>query len=390
LDNNIWKFYNLMKKKICILGSTGSIGISTLNILSKDKKNFRVLLLSANQNFKLLLKQANEFKPKYIYANNLVLVNKIKDFCKKNKIIIINDLNSLKKIKFDITVSAISGIAGLLPTINIIKFSKKILIANKESIICGWKFISIELKKYNCIFVPIDSEHFSIAKLIEHKNKKLIKKIYLLASGGPFYGKSINLKKVSPDQAARHPNWKMGKKISIDSANLMNKVLEVIEASLIFNLPINKFEIMIHPQSLIHAIVEFENGLSSMLYHNNDMKIPIANSLYGNSYVNKNTNKKNFFDKSLSFYKPKIENLPAIKILKLTKQLNETGFVLINILNEILVARFINNKIYFTDIVYKLLSILNSKIVKNYLKNNKIRHINDVFKAYNFCGSLVS
>ncbi len=222
------------------------------------------------------------------------------------------------------------------------------------------------------------------------KKKKLIKKIYLLASGGPFYGKSINLKKVSPDQAARHPNWKMGKKISIDSANLMNKVLEVIEASLIFNLPINKFEIIIHPQSLIHAIVEFENGLSSMLYHNNDMKIPIANSLYGNSYVNKNTNKKNFFDKSLSFYEPKIENLPAIKILKLTKQLNETGFVLINILNEILVARFINNKIYFTDIVYKLLSILNSKIVKNYLKNNKIRHINDVFKAYNFCGSLVS
>ncbi|NKA01527.1 MAG: hypothetical protein EBV81_05925 [Proteobacteria bacterium] len=379
-----------MKKKICILGSTGSIGISTLEILSKDKKNFEVVLLSANQNFKLLLKQAKVFKPKYIYANNIFLENKIKYFCKINKIIIINDLNSLKKIKFDITVSAISGIAGLLPTINIIKFSKKILIANKESIICGWKFISIELKKYNCTFAPIDSEHFSIAKLIEHKNKKLIKKIYLLASGGPFYGKSINLKKVSPNQAARHPNWKMGKKISIDSANLMNKVLEVIEASLIFNLPINKFEIMIHPQSLIHAIVEFENGLSSMLYHNNDMKIPIANSLYGNSYVNKNTNKKNFFDKSLSFYEPKIENLPAIKILKLTKQLNETGFVLINILNEILVARFINNKIYFTDIVYKLLSILNSKIVKNYLKNNKIRHINDVFKAYNFCGSLVS
>jgi len=379
-----------MKKKICILGSTGSIGISTLNILSKDKKNFEVLLLSANQNFKLLLKQANEFKPKYIYANNLVLVNKIKDFCKKNKIIIINDLNSLKEIKFDITVSAISGIAGLLPTINIIKFSKKILIANKESIICGWKFISIELKKYNCTFAPIDSEHFSIAKLIEHKNKKLIKKIYLLASGGPFYGKSINLKKVSPDQAARHPNWKMGKKISIDSANLMNKVLEVIEASLIFNLPINKFEIMIHPQSLIHAIVEFQNGLSSMIYHNNDMKIPIANSLYGNSYINKNTNKKNYFDKSLSFYEPKIENLPAIKILKLTKQINETGFVIINILNEILVASFINNKIYFTDIVYKLLSILNSKIVKNYLKNNKIRHINDVFKAYNFCRRLVS
>ncbi|MFZ9452682.1 MAG: hypothetical protein ACO25S_00780 [Candidatus Fonsibacter ubiquis] len=378
-----------MKKKICILGSTGSIGISTLEILSKDKKNFEVVLLSANQNFKLLLKQAKEFKPKYIYANNIFLENKIKYFCKINKIIIINDLNSLKKIKFDITVSAISGIAGLLPTINIIKFSKKILIANKESIICGWKFISKELKKYNCTFVPIDSEHFSIAKLIENKNKNLIKKIYLLASGGPFFRKSINLKKVTPTQAAKHPNWKMGKKISIDSANLMNKVLEVIEASLIFKLPINNFKIMIHPQSLIHAIVEFQNGLTSMLYHKNDMKIPIANSLYENSFLSKELDKNIFLKKDFSFYEPNNKNFPAIKILKLTNVLNEKGFIIINILNEILVEKFLNKRILFTDIVYKLLSILNSKAIKNYLKNNRIQHINDVFKAYNFCRSLV-
>ncbi len=378
-----------MKKKVCILGSTGSIGVSTLNILSKDKKNFDVELLSANQNFKLLLKQARVFKPKYIFANNLILVNKIKSFCKKNKIVIIDDLNLLNKIKFDITVSAITGIAGLLPTISIIKFSKKILIANKESIICGWKFIFKELKKCNCTFIPIDSEHFSIANLIEHKNKNLIKKIYLLASGGPFFRKSINLKKVTPIQAARHPNWKMGKKISIDSANLMNKVLEVIEASLIFNLPINKFKIMIHPQSLIHAIVEFQSGLSSMLYHNNDMRIPIANSLYENSFLNKDTHQNTLFKKNLSFYEPNIQNVPAIRILKLTKVLNETGFIIINILNEILVAKFLNNRILFTDIVYKLLSLLNSKAIKNYLKSNRIQHINDVFKVYNFCRSIV-
>ena len=378
-----------MKKKICILGSTGTIGISTLEILSKDKKNFEVVLLSANRNFKLLLKQAKVFKPKYIYANNIFLENKIKYFCKINKIIIINDLNSLRKIKFDITVSAISGIAGLLPTINIIKFSKKILIANKESIICGWKFILTELKKYNCTFVPIDSEHFSIAKLIENKNKNLIKKIYLLASGGPFFRKSINLKKVTPTQAAKHPNWKMGKKISIDSANLMNKVLEVIEASLIFKLPINNFKIMIHPQSLIHAIVEFQNGLTSMLYHKNDMKIPIANSLYKNSFFSKELDKNIFLRKDFSFYEPNNKNFPAIKILKLTNVLNETGFIIINILNEILVEKFLNKRILFTDIVYKLLSILNSKAIKNYLKNNRIQHINDVFKAYNFCRSLV-
>jgi 1-deoxy-D-xylulose-5-phosphate reductoisomerase len=378
-----------MKKKVCILGSTGSIGSSTLEIISKDKKSFHVVLLSANRNFKLLISQSIKFKPKYIYSNNFFLIEKIKSFCKKKKIVIITDINQLKKIKFDITVSAISGIAGLLPTLNIIKFSKKILIANKECIICGWKFIYEELKKYNCSFTPIDSEHFSIFNLIQNKNKGLIKNIYLTASGGPFFGKKVNLKEVTPAQAAKHPNWKMGKKISIDSANIMNKILEVIEASLIFKMPISKFKIIIHPQSLIHAIVEFKNGLSSMLHHHNDMKIPIANSLYGDFYTNKAINNNFVFKKKLSFYEVNIKKIPSIKILGLTKVLNETGFVLINVLNETLVHKFIQNKILFTDIVLKLLNILNSKTVKNYLKNNKIRHINDVFKTYNFCRSLV-
>jgi 1-deoxy-D-xylulose-5-phosphate reductoisomerase len=379
-----------MKKKICILGSTGNIGKSTLEIISKNKKDFDVVLLSGNSNFKLLISQAIKFKPRYIYCNNYFLKEKIKYICHKNKIKIIEDLNLLKKTKFDITISAISGIAGLLPTLNIIKFSKKILIANKESIICGWKFICKELKIYNCSFTPLDSEHFSIHNIIENKNKNIIKNIYLTASGGPFFKKKIDLKKVTPKQAAKHPNWKMGKKISIDSANLMNKVLEVIEASLIFNMSINKFKIVIHPQSLIHAIVEFKNGLSSMLYHNNDMKIPIANSLYDNHYINNDDSNNLAFKKNFFFYNVDVKNIPSIKILGLTKVLNDRGFVLINVLNEILVDRFLHNKILFTDIVGKLISILNSKVVKNYLKNNKIRHINDVFKVYNFCRSLVN
>ena len=379
-----------MKKKICILGSTGSIGKSTLEIISKNRNDFDVILLSGNSNFRLLISQAKKFKPKYIYSSNFYLTEKIKYFCIKNKILIINDLNLLKKIKFDITISAISGIAGLLPTLNIIKFSKKILIANKESIICGWKFIYKELKKNNCCFVPIDSEHFSIFNLIENKNMNSIKNIYLTASGGPFFGKNINLKKVTPLQAIKHPNWKMGKKISIDSANLMNKILEVIEASLIFNLPISKFKIIIHPQSLIHAVVEFKNGLSSMLYHYNDMKIPIANSLYSNFYINKTSGNNFSLQKNLSFHNADIKKIPSIKILKLTKILNDKGFILINSLNEILVEKFMENKILFTDIVHKLLSILDSKAVKNHLKNHQIRHIKDVFKTYNFSRSLVN
>jgi 1-deoxy-D-xylulose-5-phosphate reductoisomerase len=181
----------------------------------------------------------------------------------------------------------------------------------------------------------------------------------------------------------------MGKKISIDSANLMNKILEVIEASLIFNFPISKFKIIIHPQSLIHAIIEFRNGLSSMLHHTNNMKIPIANSLYDSLYVNKDMGNNFSTEKKLFFYNPNIRRLPSIRILRLIKVLNETGFILISVLNEILVKRFLDNKILFTDIVYKLLVILNSKTVKIYLKNNKIRHINDVFKVYNFSRSLV-
>jgi 1-deoxy-D-xylulose-5-phosphate reductoisomerase len=170
----------------------------------------------------------------------------------------------------------------------------------------------------------------------------------------------------------------------------MNKVLEVMEASLIFNLPINKFKIIIHPQSLIHAIVEFKNGLSSMLYHYNDMKIPIANSLY-NSFYNYKNNKHKFLSlNKLTFIEANPKKNPSLKILNLNNVLNENGFILINALNEILVLKFLENKITFADITHKLLGILNSKRVRNYLKNHKIRHINDVFKVYNFSRSIVN
>jgi 1-deoxy-D-xylulose-5-phosphate reductoisomerase len=170
----------------------------------------------------------------------------------------------------------------------------------------------------------------------------------------------------------------------------MNKVLEVIEASLIFNQPISKFKIIIHPQSLIHAIIKFKNGLSTMLYHFNDMKIPIINSLYNNFSNYKYINHKFLSQDKLTFNEVNFKKNPSLKILKFKKVLNENGFILINALNEILVQRFLEKRITFPDIINKLLRILNSNLVKNYLKNNKIRHINDVFKAYNFCRSIVN
>jgi 1-deoxy-D-xylulose-5-phosphate reductoisomerase len=384
-----------MKKKICILGSTGNIGQLTLRIVEENKKDFRVLLISANKNHRLLLSQAKKFNPKYIFSTNDYLIEKINNFCKKKRITIIKDIKLInKKDRFDISVCAISGMAGLVPTIDIVKHSKEIAIANKESIICGWKFIKRELLKYNCKFIPLDSEHFSIYNLIQNKDKKTISEICLTASGGPFFGKKINLKNITPSQAIKHPKWKMGKKISVDSANLMNKVLEVFEASLLFNLPLSKFSIMIHPQSLIHSVVKYNNGLSTMMYHYNDMKIPIMNCLYKNFDFNDYLINKFSFSKNrnleLFFYKVDPKKNHAIKVLNLAKKLNVNGYITINALNELLVEKFLEKKISFSDIIYKLHHILQSKIVKNYLKNNKIKHINDVFKNYEFCRSILN
>jgi len=384
-----------MKKKICILGSTGNIGQLTLRIVEENKKDFRVLLISANKNHRLLLSQAKKFNPKYIFLTNDHLIEKINNFCKKKRITIIKDIKLInKKDRFDISVCAISGMAGLVPTIDIVKHSKEIAIANKESIICGWKFIKRELLKYNCKFIPLDSEHFSIYNLIQNKDKKTISEICLTASGGPFFGKKINLKNITPSQAIKHPKWKMGKKISVDSANLMNKVLEVFEASLLFNLPLSKFSIMIHPQSLIHSVVKYNNGLSTMMYHYNDMKIPIMNCLYKNFDFNDYLINKFSFSKNrnleLFFYKVDPKKNHAIKVLNLAKKLNVNGYITINALNELLVEKFLEKKISFSDIIYKLHHILQSKIVKNYLKNNKIKHINDVFKNYEFCRSILN
>jgi 1-deoxy-D-xylulose-5-phosphate reductoisomerase len=384
-----------MKKKICILGSTGNIGQLTLRIVEENKKDFKVLLISANKNHRLLLSQAKKFNPKYIFSTNDHLIEKINNFCKKKRITIIKDIKLInKKDRFDISVCAISGMAGLVPTIDIIKYSKEIAIANKESIICGWKFIKRKLLKYNCKFIPLDSEHFSIYNLIQNKDKKTISEICLTASGGPFFGKKVNLKNITPSQAIKHPKWKMGKKISVDSANLMNKVLEVFEASLLFNLPLSKFSIMIHPQSLIHSVVKYNNGLSTMMYHYNDMKIPIMNCLYKNFDFNDYLINKFSFSKNrnleLFFYKVDPKKNHAIKVLNLAKKLNVNGYITINALNELLVEKFLEKKISFSDIIYKLHHILQSKIVKNYLKNNKIKHINDVFKNYEFCRSILN
>ena len=277
----------MIKKKIVILGSTGSIGRNLLKIIKNDKKNYDIFLLSANKNISLLIKQTKEFNVKNIIITNhksYLIANKR---LKGKKINIYNSLSMLNKIlnkkKIYYSMVAIVGLDGLSPCLNLIKYTKNIAIANKESLICGWALIKKSLKKYKTNFIPVDSEHFSIFSLINNKNYNSIDKIFITASGGPFFkSNNINLKNIKISEALNHPNWKMGKKISIDSSTMMNKVFEVIEAKNIFDIKYNNIKILIHPKSYVHTILKFTNGLVKMLIHDPNMKIPIFNSLYIN------------------------------------------------------------------------------------------------------------
>ena len=370
-----------MKKKIAILGSTGSIGKTLINIIKQDKKNFEIVLLSADENYKELLKQAKFFKVKNLIVTNEYSYDKIKKDKFSKKINIYNNFNSFKKIfkkKIDYTMSSISGIQGLKPTIEIVKFTNKIAIANKESIICGWDLIEKELKKNKTEFIPVDSEHFSIWYALKDVDKKLIEKIYITASGGPFLYKSLNeLRNVSSKQAIKHPNWKMGKKISIDSATMMNKVFEIIEAKKIFNLSYKKLSILVHPKSYIHAIIKLKNGLTKIVAHDTNMKIPIFNSLYSsNNFINsKKLNLKIL--NNLSLKEIDYKRFSVIKILsKLPENSSLFETILVSI-NDKLVELFLANKIKFTDIPKKMHNMLDLNELKKY-KMIKPRKINDI------------
>ena len=309
-------------KKIAIFGSTGSIGSSLLKIIKDDKKNFKIELLTANKNYTKLIKQAKFFDVKNIILtdyNSFLIATKL---LKNTRIKIFQSFDSLNKIfdinkKIDYSMCAISGFQGLKPTLDIIKFTKTIAIANKESIICGWNLIRKDLKKYKTFFIPIDSEHFSIWSLLDSNNKNNFEKIYITASGGPFRKLSLKkFKNISIKDALIHPNWSMGKKITIDSATMMNKVFEIIEAKKIFDLNYKQLEILTHPKSYLHAIVKFNNGLSKLLVHDTNMTIPIFNSIYFNTY--KKLKSKNIDIEALNNLSlKKIDNIrfPVLKIL---------------------------------------------------------------------------
>ena len=369
-----------MKKKIAILGSTGSIGQTTIEIVKKDKKNFELILLSTNNNLKEITKQIQELRPQNLVINNKKHYLKLKRKFKK-----INVFNSFALFfqnfnkKIDYTISAISGLSGLQPTLDIIKYTKNVAIANKESIICAWNLIEKELKKNNTKFIPVDSEHFSIWYLLQNKKIETVEQIIITASGGPFLNWKVNkIKKATPKIAVKHPNWSMGKKISVDSATMMNKVFELIEAQRIFNLDGSKFKIFIHPQSLVHAIVKFDNGLTKLLIHDTDMKIPIFNSIYNNS-TQKIDSKKLKLEKlnNLMFKKIDIKKFPSINILRnLPRKISLFETIIVSC-NDELVDLFLKKKIHFWKIHMILKKLLNLKEFAKYkqISPNNTRQI---------------
>ena len=374
--------------KIAILGSTGSIGKTTINILKKNKKNFNIILLTTNNNYQELLKQVKEFKVQNLVINNKKHYLNLKKKLKNKKINIYNNFETFNKNfnqRVDYTMCAISGLAGLKPTLDSIKFSKKIAIANKESLICAWNLIEKKLKKHKTKFIPIDSEHFSIWSLLNDSKNSKVEEIIITASGGPFLNLAFNkFKKIKPNAAINHPNWKMGKKISIDSATMMNKVFEVIEAQRIFNIDLNKFKILIHPKSYVHAIVKFTNGLTKILIHDTNMKIPIFNSIYSEKTKKIRTKKLNISNlNNLNFINVDTKRYPSIKILKtIPKKISFYETVIVSA-NDELVDLFLEGKIIFQDIVKYLYKILQMKEFLKF-KNRVPKKYEELIKLNNF------
>ena len=371
-------------KSLGILGSTGSIGVQTLSLIKKEKSQIRLVFLSCYENIGLLKKQVKLYKPRYILIKNKLAYLK---FLNKNpnlKFRVFNDLDKLvKKIngKIDFCISSIAGNDGFISTISISKVSRNLLIANKESIVLGNKILIKELKKNKCKLIPIDSEHFSIFSILDNNPnfKKNIKKVFLTASGGPFFNKNINYKKVSVKQALKHPNWNMGQKISIDSATLANKVLEYFEALIIFNLRPEDVVIRIEPSSRIHAVLLLKTGFYYFIAHNNSMKIPISHAL--NISETKFLNKKIVLDNSIfQFYKPDDKHFKLLKIAKNVAKLGHGAMIFFSIINERLVYKFLKKEITFDKISLILVQLFNNKkfisLCKTYIRSKK-----DILKA---------
>ena len=338
--------------KLIILGSTGSIGKSTLEVIKHNKDSFEVICLTADSSSVALAEQINLFKPKYAYLNNFLLIDDLKSRITHNQTIVITDINQLHDIlKSDIyntLVSAMSGSTGLLLTFLALQSNKKVLLANKESLVMAGDLFS----KYRKQIIPIDSEHNAIFQVIGNLDCEEISKITLTASGGPFraYPRS-KFEQITVEMALKHPNWSMGRKITIDSATMMNKCLEIIEAYYLFNLKSDQIDVLVHPESIIHSIVNYKDGSSLCQFSEPNMQIPIS---YALGYPNRINSGVGSFDLSsienLNFSKVDHDKFPSINYAYKALDGSGNSCLVINAANELAVNAFLERQISFLSI----------------------------------------
>jgi 1-deoxy-D-xylulose-5-phosphate reductoisomerase len=357
-------------KNIVILGSTGSIGKSTLEVVRNLKDTFRVIGLSSNLQWELLADQVEEFKPIYIALNNSQLVEKLKNRFPSGKVKIITGNNCLEEIvsqqEVNIVVSAVVGAVGLPAAITALEQGKVLALANKEALVMAGHIVMSLAKKDQIL--PVDSEHSAIFQSLQSGKPSEIKRVIITASGGPFYDyPKEKLCDVSQEQALNHPTWRMGQKITIDSATLMNKALEIIEAKWLFNLKVEQIDVVIHPQSIIHSMVEFCDGSVIAQMGMPDMKVPIQ---YALTYPERKALSVKSFDLScignLTFKKPDLEKFPALRLGYQAARDGGTTGAILNAANEVAVQAFLDGQIRFTEIVTYVEKVINNH---HFIKN---------------------
>ena len=350
-------------KGICILGATGSIGVNTLDVVGRHPEKYKVIALSANSQVDRLVEQCEKYQPEYAVMVNeeatLELIKKLKEKNSTVKVLSGNDgLETVASLpQVDYVMAAIVGAAGLKSTLAAARAGKRILLANKEALVMSGQIFMDEVKNNNAVLLPIDSEHNAIFQCMPKDSGKSlsesgITKILLTGSGGPFRTKDLNeLENVTPDEACAHPNWSMGRKISVDSATMMNKGLEIIEACWLFNTNPDNIQVVVHPQSVIHSMVQYSDGTVLAQLGQPDMRTPIAHALAWPERIESGVEKLDFFSISkLEFEQPDYERFPCLRLAEESIRKGGTAPAILNAANEVAVASFLDEKLKFTDI----------------------------------------
>lgn len=369
-------------KRISIFGSTGSIGESTLNVIRENPDLFEVVTLVAGKNIQKLIEQIKEFKPKNVYITSKENADKLENLGLNLHIYYgEKGMEEISKLTdFDIGVSALVGIAGLKPTYNMIKNGKIVALANKEVLVAGGKLIMDTAKENNATLLTVDSEHSAIMQCLQGERQNKIDKILLTASGGPFFHKEIT-DDITVEQALNHPTWKMGPKVTIDSSTMMNKGFEVIEAKWLFNVEPSQIQVVVHTKSIVHSMVQFQDGTIMANLGPKSMQIPIAYALnYPNRLLN-NIEKIDLFDiYNLTFERPNLEKFQCLKLAFEAIEKGHSYQVVLNAANEVLVDAFINKKITYTEIPKKIKIMLDQHVLTQLNTVDEILALDKVVK----------